>query len=132
MTTELPKASSVPSLSFWNALDELVISHETVIDRPAGSPHPRDPNDMYPLDYGYLKGTSSNDGDGIDVWIGTHSSKLVNGIIVTVDLLKHDSEIKILLGCTKEDAQVIVARHNQGKQSALLIDRPINVTQADK
>lgn len=98
MVTESLKTSSVQSLSFWKALDELVISHEMVIDRPAGSTHPQDPNDTYPLDYGYLKGKSSNDGGSIDVWVGTHSSKLVDGIIVAVDLLKHDSEIKILLG----------------------------------
>lgn len=131
MTTESLKACCVPSLSFWKALNELVISHEIVIDRPGGSSHPRNPNDMYPFDYGYLKGTSSNDGGGIDIWLGRHSSKLVNRIIVTIDLLKHDSEIKILLGCTKEDTQIIVARHNRGKQSALLIDRSTDDSQPD-
>lgn len=131
MATESLGGSSHPPLPFWNALNELVQTHEVVIDRPAGSSHPRDPNDIYPLDYGYLKGTSSNDGDGIDTWIGAQGSEVVNAVIVTVDLLKHDSEIKILLGCTKEETEVIMARQNRGKQSALLIERPASDSGVD-
>ena len=40
---------------FWKALDELVNSSEIVIDRPRGSAHPRFPNFIYKVDYGYLK-----------------------------------------------------------------------------
>lgn len=52
---------------FWQALDRLVAECETVIDRPKGTAHPRWPEFVYPLDYGYLRGTSSMDGGGIDV-----------------------------------------------------------------
>lgn len=51
---------------FWKALDELVSNSEIVIDRPRGSAHPRFPNFIYKVDYGYLKNTSSMDGAGID------------------------------------------------------------------
>ena len=44
---------------FWNALDELVSNSEIVIDRPRGSAHPRFPNFIYKVDYGYLKDTAS-------------------------------------------------------------------------
>ena len=47
---------------FWNALDELVNTSEIVIDRPKGSAHPRFPDFIYRVDYGYLKNTSSMDG----------------------------------------------------------------------
>jgi len=57
-------------MDFWQALDLLVEEHELVIDRPAGSAHPRYLSFVYPLDYGYLKGTASSDGSGIDVWRG--------------------------------------------------------------
>jgi inorganic pyrophosphatase len=53
--------------AFWLRLDELVAGCGLVIDRPKGSPHPRYPDFFYPLDYGYLDGTRSADGDGIDV-----------------------------------------------------------------
>ena len=45
---------------FWNALDELVANSEIVIDRPKGTAHPKYPNFIYRLDYGYLKDTSRN------------------------------------------------------------------------
>jgi inorganic pyrophosphatase len=50
---------------FWSRLDELIKSSEIVIDRPKGTPHPKYPDLIFPLDYGYLKGTSGGDGDGI-------------------------------------------------------------------
>ncbi len=42
----------------WTRLDGLVASRDVVIDRPKGTTHPRFPGLVYPLDYGYLKGTS--------------------------------------------------------------------------
>ena len=47
---------------FWIALDELVNTSEIVIDRPKGSAHPRFPDFIYRVDYGYLKNNSSIDG----------------------------------------------------------------------
>lgn len=44
---------------------------EIVVDRPRGSHHPDFPEFVYELDYGYLKGTTSADSEGIDVWIGS-------------------------------------------------------------
>ena len=52
---------------FWDALDELVKTSEIVVDRPKGSIHPRFPDFIYRLDYGYLRGTSSMDGAGIEI-----------------------------------------------------------------
>ena len=57
--------------SFWEALDTLAAESEIIIDRPKGSAHPRYPGFIYPLDYGYLKATTSMDGGGIDVWRGS-------------------------------------------------------------
>ena len=96
---------------FWDALDQLVRDSEIVIDRPKGKPHPEHPEYIYPLDYGYLKNTTSVDGEGIDVWVGTGEKK-IDAIMCTVDLLKKDSEIKILIGCTEEEKTVIYEMHN--------------------
>ena len=98
--------------NFWNTLDELVNSSEIIIDRPKGSTHPRFPNFIYPVDYGYLKDTSSMDGAGIDVWVGSNEKK-VDAIMCTVDLMKRDSEIKILIGCTEEEKTKIYETHNK-------------------
>jgi inorganic pyrophosphatase len=110
--------------AFWNALDTLVLESEVVIDRPKGSHHPRSPELIYPVDYGYLKNTSSMDGGGIDVWRGTNKSQKVNAIICTVDLRKKDSEIKLLIGCNAEDIRLVMNFHNQGViMKGLLVER---------
>jgi inorganic pyrophosphatase len=105
---------------FWARLDELMAMCELTIDRPEGSPHPRYAEVRYPLDYGYLERTQSGDGDGIDVWIGSMPGKSVSAIICTVDLEKRDAEVKILLGCTRQEAREILTMHNTGSQSAIL------------
>lgn len=110
--------------AFWTALEELVKEHEVVIDRPKGSAHPRFPAYIYPLDYGYLKGTSSMDGGGIDVWLGSDPRRQVDAIVCTVDRMKGDSEIKILIGCTEAEKSTVYESHNDSEfMKGLLIRR---------
>jgi inorganic pyrophosphatase len=109
--------------SFWQKLDALIQQSEIVIDCPRGTAHPRYPEYLYPLDYGYLKATTSGDHDGIDLWRGSLAVPLATGIVVTLDLLKRDSEIKVLLGCTHEEMVMIVEQHNRGEQAGMLIER---------
>ena len=97
---------------FWRALDSLVDNSEIVIDRPKGTAHPKYPDFIYKFDYGYLKNTSSMDGAGIDVWIGSGEKK-IDAIMCIVDLMKRDSEIKILIGCTEEEKQIVYQTHNE-------------------
>jgi inorganic pyrophosphatase len=94
-----------------------------MIDRPAGTSHPRYPDFIYPLDYGYLQDTQAMDQGGVDVWVGSLPGRQVTGVICTVDLSKRDTEIKILLGCTDAEARTILAMHNSGSQSGILITR---------
>ena len=97
---------------FWKALDELVNESEIVIDRPKGSAHPKFPDFIYPVDYGYLKDTASMDGAGIDVWVGS-GDKQIDAVMCIVDLMKRDSEIKILTGCTEEEKTEVYRTHNE-------------------
>jgi inorganic pyrophosphatase len=114
------------TINFWHKLDQLVAKHELVIDRPKGSHHPRYPEMVYPLSYGYLAGTQAADGEGIDVWVGSLPERAVTAIICTIDMLKRDTEIKILLGCTAQEMQKILDFHNDDSdwQSAIGIERP--------
>jgi putative resolvase len=77
------------STAFWRALDALVAASAVVVDRPRGSRHPRYPASEYPLDYGYLEGTRSGDGAGIDVWLGSRKGRSVTGIKASVMIYKH-------------------------------------------
>ena len=99
---------------FWKTLEHLVAKNPWVIDRPQGSQHPRWPEIIYPLDYGYLEGTSSADGSGIDIWIGSQESWELTGIACTYDPRKKDAEIKLLVGCSAEDIQTILRFHTNG------------------
>ncbi len=108
---------------FWVLADELVAASEIVIDRRRGSAHPRMPQIVYPLDYGYLAKTRAMDGDGVDVWRGSLASPCVTAAIVTVDVFKRDAEVKLLIGCTPDEVQLALATHNQQSQAGLLIRR---------
>ncbi len=111
---------------FWGNLDLLVLGSEVRIDRPAGTSHPRFPEFVFPFDYGYLENTCSKDGGGLDVWIGSEPGKRVTGVICTVDMVKRDSEIKLLVGCTPREARCILAVHNRPPQAGVLIERNHN------
>ena len=69
---------------FWTALEELVSNSEIVIDRPKGTAHPKYPNFIYQVDYGYLKNTTSMDGAGIDVWVGTGEKRLMRLFVLLI------------------------------------------------
>ena len=98
---------------FWTLIEKLVQESEIVVDRPKGAVHPKYPDFVYKVDYGYLKNTSSMDGAGIDVWVGTEVNRSVDAIMCTVDLIKRDSEVKILIGCTDKEKEIIYSTHNQ-------------------
>ena len=102
----------VKDSAFWKSIDKLVQSSEVVIDRPKGTFHPKYPDFIYRVDYGYLRNTSSMDGSGIDVWVGSNG-KDIDAIMCIVDLMKRDSEIKILIGCTEEEKKIVYETCNE-------------------
>lgn len=117
-----PKIAPSPS-GFWEILDRLVTSSRIVVDRPKGSTHPRYPDLIYPLDYGYLAGTSSGDGDGIDIWLGSERDRGVMAVACTADLTKRDAEIKILLGCSHSEIETIRTFLSSSGQGCFVLRR---------
>ncbi len=110
--------------AFWNAIDRMISESEIVIDRPKHSAHPRFPHCISPVDYGYLADTQSMDGGGIDIWRGSAGGAVADAIICTVDLMKRDSEIKVLIDCTEEEKQTILDFHNDSEyMKGILIRR---------
>jgi inorganic pyrophosphatase len=117
------EAADIDSERFWQQADALVAASEIDIDLPRGSAHPRCPDVRYPLDYGSLGQTRAGDGSGIDVWVGSLPERRVTGAIVTIDALKRDAEVKLLISCTPEEAEHALAWHNQGRQAGVLLWR---------
>jgi inorganic pyrophosphatase len=112
--------------NFWDALDRLVAENKLVIDRPKGSHHPRYPvtEIVYPLDYGYLEGTTAADGSGIDVWLGASGTRDLSAVMLTVDLTKRDTEIKLMLGCDDKEIKAALEFLNSGNMRATIVYRP--------
>ena len=109
---------------FWRHLDEFLRTSQVVIDRPKASKHPRFPDVIYPLDYGYLDGTASGDGDGIDLWIGSDDGeRQITGVFFTTDSYKRDSEIKLLLNGTASDRQTILDFYESNQMGCIYIPR---------
>ena len=98
-----------PNPDFWKKMDQLLASSEMIIDRPKGSHHPKWPEIIYPLDYGYLKDTTASDGECIDVWLGSDPERKLTAMFVTVDSVNRDTEIKLLVGCT--EAEILMIDH---------------------
>ena len=110
-------------MTYWDSLDQLMRDNVLVIDRPRGSAHPRYPGFIYLVDYGYLEGTKSGDGRGIDVWRGTQPDGKVQAILVSVDMIKKDVEIKLIVGCTEEEIKATYTHNNTSSQSSILVKR---------
>lgn len=111
------------SHEFWEYLQHLVDSSEIVIDRSKGSIHPRYPEIRYPVDYGFLKGTTAIDGGEVDIWVGSTGERKVVGAVGTVDLLKRDTELKILYDCTENEIESIHQFLNSAQMRSILIKR---------
>lgn len=110
--------------AFWALLDKLVAENQLIIDRPRGMRHPKFPDKVYPLDYGFLEGTRSMDNAGIDVWRGKTLGLGLNAVIVTADHLKKDVEIKLLLDCSQEEIRMVQCFHNASSEmQGILLER---------
>ena len=109
---------------FWQKLDSLYFSSSVVIERPKNSKHPRYDDMVYPVDYGYLTDTISSDGSQIDVFFGSDTNKKIKSIAVSTDIIKRDSEIKLLIGCTdQEELDVLHMLNISENQKAILVRR---------
>jgi inorganic pyrophosphatase len=106
---------------FWVYMMRLVDTNEIEIDRPKGSTHKRFVNGTYPVDYGFLHGTTSIDSDGVDIWVGSLGEHKVVGALCTIDLYKRDTELKILYDCTDEEIQSILRFVNVDQMMAIYI-----------
>ena len=109
---------------FWQKLDTIYLSSKLVIDRPKDSVHYKYSNLVYPVDYGYLKDTTGTDMDPIDVFKGTLKSNHVQAVAITADILKKDSEVKLMVGCSEDEIYDIMAFLNQTEfQKGVLLRR---------
>ena len=111
----------------WTGWDALVHRQGITIDRPRHHPHPQYPGIIYPLDYGFVNGTQSTDGEAVDVFVGTADTGLV-GAILTADHRQHDREFKLLHDCSPTEvytAHGFINFDRQLLEGLLVLRRPM-------
>ena len=84
--------------------DVLGTSVSGTIDRPLGSAHPRHPEMIYPINYGYVDGVVAGDGEEQDVYVfGTDQPlKAFTGKVIGVYHRLNDNEDKWIVSLSKE------------------------------
>ena len=72
---------------------------QVIVDRPLGSRHPRTPDLWYPLNYGYVPGTTGGDGAPIDAYLlGIHAPVAeARGVVIGLVLRADDVEDKLVV-----------------------------------
>ncbi|BBM73653.1 inorganic diphosphatase [Rhodothermus marinus] len=90
----------------WEAWEQLIRQNGWTIDRPYRSRHPLFPEIIYPIDYGYINGTRSSDGEPVDLFVGRGHRGLV-GAILTIDRRRSKREVKFLYNCTAEEVYLV-------------------------
>lgn len=70
-----------------------------VVDRPLGSPHPRWPELVYPVNYGELPGTLGGDGQPVDAYLLGWGVPLpeAEGVVTAVLVREDDREDKLVV-----------------------------------
>lgn len=124
--------------------DELIKMNGITIERPAGTAHPRYADIIYPIDYGYVNGTLANDGEEVDIFVGTAGragadaglagggsagEDLASGLVAAVfthDPRKGDREVKFLYACTPREIYLVNGFVNFAPMTGrLLMRRPM-------
>lgn len=90
----------------WDLWDRAIATAGITLDRPRHSRHPVWRDIVYPLDYGYLNGVMGEDGEELDVFVGTAATGLV-GLERTVDHRKGDTEDKLLYNCSPAEIYLV-------------------------
>jgi len=116
-----------PGYIDWEQWESLIGMKGITIERRAGAPHPEHPDIVYPIDYGYVYGTTTVDGAEMDVFKGTANNGLVAAIF-TEDARKGDLEAKLIVDCTPAEIYLVNGFINFAPalmQGRLLMRRPM-------
>ncbi len=90
-----------------------------IVDRPAGSRHPRHPDILYPINYGYVEGVFAGDGAEQDVYIlgTTEPLETFSGKVIAIYHRKNDVEDKWIVSLDETveytDEEILEAIHFQ-------------------
>lgn len=92
-------------MNICSATDYLGKNVHILIDRPAGSAHPKDQSLVYPINYGYVPDTISGDGEELDAYLlGTEQPlQQAEGYCIAVIHRLNDQDDKLVLSLDGRD-----------------------------
>lgn len=101
---------------------------DILIDRPLGSVHPKYPNLVYPINYGYIPGVFGGDGEELDVYLlGVYTTvKEYTARIIGIVHSDNDVEDKLIaapegMQFTKEEIEQAVHFQEQYFESEVYL-----------
>src|SRR5262245_60190691 len=104
---------------------------EVEIDRPLGSTHPRWPDIRYPVNYGFVPGTISSDGDPIDAYmLGLEApAQRAQGVVIALVVREDDAEDKLVVASagksfSMNEVRALIEFQEQYFNSSLVIWEP--------
>jgi len=116
----------VPGWVDWEMWDGFIAMNGITIERPSGSAHPIYPDIIYPIDYGFVNGTLANDGEEVDIFVGTARAGGLVAAVFTHDPRKGDREVKFLYACTPREIYLVNGFVNFAPMTGrLLMRRPM-------
>jgi inorganic pyrophosphatase len=101
----------------WAWWERLIEDQGIEIDRPRGTDHPRYPGWTYPVDYGYIPGTTGGDGRPVDVFVGGGTTGLRAALVVRHDGIE---ELKLLWNTNEDEIENAIAFLNADMDVALV------------
>lgn len=115
-------------LRFWLGRQVAV-----VVDRPLGSRHPRHPDTVYPVNYGYIPNTEAGDLEPIDAYIlgvDVPVSSFI-GEVVAIVIRRDDVEGKLVVGpagttASRGDIERAIRFQEQYFDSYVIVAHPDN------
>jgi hypothetical protein len=122
----------------WAGWEVLILENGITLDRPRGSAHPVFPEIVYPIDYGFVNGTISSDGQEVDVFVGTAAAGSAAhglvGAVFTTDYRRGDRECKLLWNCSPGEIYLVNGFLNFDRalmEGTLVLRRPMRELWSD-
>ena len=100
-------AAERPGYVDWTVWDNAIAAQGIEIERPYGTAHPDHPSIIYPINYGFVRGTMSADGHPMDIFVGSDAEAGLVAAVFTHDKRKGDRECKLIYNCTPGEVYLV-------------------------
>lgn len=107
-------------------VETLLLSGKLNLTKKKGEVHPKFRNLIYPTDYGHLSDTKSSSEEGVSVYAGSGDRNQITALVVAADILTKELDVKMLIGCTEEETDLVLRFLNQTDYQKTVLIRKAN------